>query len=224
MENQETPKEESSKLGKLGRMLRIPLMVVFAVVFVGKLGKQLAWFSEDTLKMLDPLIDPSNSLKLLFSICLVLVGTMSVSKAGEKEVARIKRFRVVLALFFAAYAYVVTRGLVPLPEVAPRIDFKGVLCVAAGTMIAIFCLLGRYRLFLLSVWIFMIWIAFPQMEKRLTFLEMMLEPIALERVTYFGMAAIFITLMTSRAMRAFSASTREYEQPAPMLFKKGFPF
>lgn len=223
MTDQEKQTQESW-IGKVGRAIRIPLMVVFAAVFIAKVGKHWEWFSEDNIKLLDPLIDPSTSLKLLFSIGLFLMGAVGVKKADEKEEGRIKRMRVALAVFFAAYAYVVAQGLVPLPDVAPRIEFKGVLAVAAGTVIAFFCLIGRYRIFLLSVWLFMIWVAFPQMEKRLTFLEMMLEPLAMERATYYGMAGIFLILMTNRALRAFSDSVSEYKLPAPMFFKKGFPF
>ncbi len=223
MTNEETIK--SSWASKTGAVVRIPLLVVFTAVFAGKAAKQLGWLSEENLKMLDPLISPSASLKMLFSLGLIFVGLMSVKTVVDDKKAKAAwRFRIVLSAFFILYAYVVTHGLIPMEEVAPRIDFKGVLCVATFSVISFFCLVGRYRLFLISSWLFMVWVGFPQMEKRMTFLEMMLEPLSLERAAYFGLAVVFLTLLSPRALQMFHVSASEYKAPAPLLFKKGFPF
>lgn len=210
-----------------------PIVSILAFSFLFRLGNEFQWFSN---KLPDPLPDlfkqilkPGGWVLFLFSVLLVVfvrrarvpvVTFRMISVDGHK----IDLFRLSLAVFFFLYAYIVAKGLIPLPDQAPRIDFRGVLCVTAGMVIAWFCLVSNYRLFLTGTWLFILWVAIPQMEKRLNFLEMMLEPTSIEKVTFYGLALVMVVLMLPRAMQTFSAHSEEYKVDQPMLFKKGLPF
>ena len=114
--------------------------------------------------------------------------------------------------------------MIPLPDEPPRINRWGLMCVTIGLVIAYHCLVSRYRLFLFSIWMFYLGSAGGQMEKRIKFLEMMLEPKTLELLAYHGLGLLFLMLLLPKALKTFNQSVQSY-QPAPApLFRKGFPF
>lgn len=131
--------------------------------------------------------------------------------------------RIVLAIYFLLYAFIVATGMIPLEEQAPRIDSLGLFCVVAGFVIAFHCLVSRYRLFLIGVWVF-IPLAIHQMEKRVRFLEMMLESYSVETILLYSLYAMLIVLISPLALRQFNLPASAYRKSKDLLLNKGIPF
>ena len=136
---------------------------------------------------------------------------------------RFNLLRCLLALYFLIYVYVVAHGLVPLPDQPPRIDFWGLLCITAGFVIAFHVMMSRYRLFWLSILVFIPFAA-RQLWKRSRFLEMMLESNDVEKTTMWTLGLIFLVLLTPRVFRMFNKPAREFKARPPLVYRKGFPF
>ena len=131
--------------------------------------------------------------------------------------------RVPLSLYFLLYTYVVARGLVPLPDEPPRINFWGIFCATCGFVIALHFLVGRYRLFLCSVLVFLP-IAAWQLSKRIRFLEMMLQPMDLEKVVWYSLGFVGLALLMPSAWAVFDKPLGDYKRSRPLFFNKGIPF
>jgi len=136
---------------------------------------------------------------------------------------RIDVFRLTIASFFFLYAYVVAQSLIPLPDEPPRINFWGVFCVTGGVVIGFHVLISRYRLFLIGTWFFLL-IAHWQIGKKVKFLEMMLEPKALEIVTQYALGVVLLALLTPRAFQTFDRAVSERDRTEALIVKKGIPF
>lgn len=128
--------------------------------------------------------------------------------------------RVLLCIYFLLYAYVVAIGMIPLPDQPPRIDFFGVFCSSLGVVIAYHMLTSSYRLFLVGVWAFLP-LAISQMNDKLRFLEMMLEPKLLQTTVAYSLYGIFLLLISPVAFRLFNKSVKEYNPPRHLLLQKG---
>jgi len=142
----------------------------------------------------------------------------------HKPLIRFDWFRLSLACFFFLYVYVVAQSLIPLPDEPPRINFWGVFCIAGGMVIGIHMLTSSLRLFQVGTWLFLL-IAHWQMGKKIKFLEMMLEPKAVEVVTQYAVGVVLLVMLTPHAFRTFhqkAASLKRNEQP--LLVKRGVPF
>ncbi len=169
---------------------------------------------------------------LLFSLSCLLGFVMLFAWPAPEQVADHKSsklwhfdlFRSSLALFFVLYAFVVAKGMIPLPDEPPRINKWGLFCVTLGLVIAFHCLVSRYRLFLFSIWMFYLWSAQGQMEKRIKFLEMMLEPRNIEVITYHGLGLVFLLLLLPKSLKTFNKSVKAYHPTPSPVFRKGFPF
>ena len=131
--------------------------------------------------------------------------------------------RCLLAFYFCCYTYVVAIGMIPLPDEPSRINFYGLFCVTAGLVIAYHFLVSRYFLFYLSVLTFLP-LAARQLATRIKFLEMMLEPNLLFRVTRYSLAVIALAMLMPPTWRLFRKKSSEYKRPSPLFFRKGVPF
>ena len=210
-----------------------PIVSILSISFLFRLANE---FDLVSTKMPDPMpglfkqmLEPGGWLLFFISVFLVVfVRRVKIPATEPRKITlaghSIDLFRLALALFFFIYTYIVAVNLVPLPDQAPRIDFKGVFCVTAGMVIAWQCLVGRYRLFLVATWLFILWVGLPQMQKRITFLEMMLEPTSITTVAHYALGLVLLLLLSPRALQTFSAAAGEYQPQRPMLFRKGLPF
>ena len=131
--------------------------------------------------------------------------------------------RSVLALYFFVYAYVVARGMIPLPDEPPRINFWGLFCVTGGMVLAYQSLTTRYRVFLFMALPFLI-LATWQLGKRIRFLEMMLESNSVERMTQISLGVVFLTLLTPKAFLTFDRGLHSGSKNSKPPTKPGFPF
>ena len=147
----------------------------------------------------------------------------AVNQGETSNHFKINTFRLFLSFFFFLYTYVVAKGLIPLPDQTPRINFFGVFCVSLGLVIAYHCLTSSYRLFLFGTWLF-IPLALKQLTSKIKFLEMMLEPYLVQRVTYYGLVLVLLVLISPPALRLFNRSAREYKPSQPLFLKNGLPF
>jgi hypothetical protein len=132
-------------------------------------------------------------------------------------------YRVSLCVFFLIYAYIVAKGLIPLPDEPPRINFWGTACTTFGVVAAYYCLVSEYRMFLVGLWLF-IPLAMSQMNTKIRFLEMMLEPHNPQIATQYGLFAVFLALISPVAMRTFHKPTSAYRSHHNLLLQKGIPF
>ena len=136
---------------------------------------------------------------------------------------RLDLFRSVLAFYFFLYAYVVARGMVPLPDEPPRIHFLSLFCLVGAAVIGYHCLVSRYRLFQMGVWLF-IPFALKQLYGKIRFLEMMLEPNNIQKVTQFSLVVMLLIFLTPQAFRLFNRGAREYKARRPMVMPEGMQF
>ena len=132
-------------------------------------------------------------------------------------------FRITCAVFFFLYVYVVAQSLIPLPDEPPRINFWGVFCIAGGMVIGVQMLTSSLRLFQIGTWLFLL-IAHWQIGKKIKFLEMMLEPKALESVTQYAVGMMLFVMLTPHAFRIFAAKASTVRERNPLLVRKGIPF
>lgn len=131
--------------------------------------------------------------------------------------------RVVLAIYFLLYAFIVAKGLIPLEEQAPRINALGLTCVVAGFVIAFHCLTSTYRLFLVAVLVF-IPIAVHQINGRIRFLEMMLEPYTVETILKYSLYGVMLLFITPKMFKSFSTPASAYKKSQKLLLGKGIPY
>ena len=136
---------------------------------------------------------------------------------------RFNSFRLSLAIYFFVYTYVVAQSLVPLPDEPPRIDFWGVFCVTGGIVLGYHALTSSFRIFQVITWLFLL-IAHWQLGKKIKFLEMMLEPKALEAMTQVSLGVILLVMLSPRAFRIFDQKVSAYRRKGPLLTQKGVPF
>ena len=210
---------------RVGFWIWPPLLSIYLLFFTASLAQEFEWLPES----LKELAETGFRGRALFAMTAAFfIGSLPSSsmhtQGADKEPGKLNRFRIFLSFFFFLYAYVVAQGMIPLPDEPPRINFRGVFCATAGLVIAYHCLVSRYRLFLVSVWLFIPMVAFAQMEKRIKFLEMMLEPMAIEKAAYYGIGLVYVVLLSPKALQTFDKSVREYRKRNPILFKKGFPY
>lgn len=144
-------------------------------------------------------------------------------KQTQANPTNLNLFRLVFALFFLIYTYVVARGLIPMPDETPRIKALGVFCIAGGFVVAFHFLTSSYRLFLVGTWFF-IPIAIHELQGRVRFLEMMLEPYQVEKITLFALHIILLALLSPLAMRSFTRTSDTFSHPKQLLLGKGIPF
>ena len=142
---------------------------------------------------------------------------------SKSPLIRLDTFRLTLAIYFFLYAYIVARSLVPLPDEPPRINFWGVFCVTGGIVIGYHCITSSYRLFQVSIWLFMP-LAYWQLGKKIKFLEMMLEPKTIQVVTQYSLGLILFVLLMPKAFRVFNKSASEYQRADLLYLKKGVRF
>jgi hypothetical protein len=203
---------------------------VYSITWFVWLAMELEYLPEE-IAGLTWLLEPGFSIKALFTLVLwFAVGSIPVQDRGhagkpmKHNLSKWDGYRAFLAFFFFLLSWVVAQGMVPLPDEPPRIQFTGVFCTVSGLVIAFHCLISRSRMALRLTWVFVIWFAFPQLEKRLKFLEMMLEPTLLVKVTYFSLGFVMITLLLPRALQTFDRLGLAMEDDEPRIFNKGFPF
>ncbi len=132
-------------------------------------------------------------------------------------------FRVSLCLFFLLYAYIVAKGLLPLPDEPPRINFWGSACLVGGLVAAFYALVSQFRFYLIYMWLFLP-IAMSQMNTKIRFLEMMLEPHNVHIAAQYGLFAVFLALISPVAFRTFHKPVSAYRPPRNLLLQKGIPF
>lgn len=146
-----------------------------------------------------------------------------MSKQHPKGHTMFTLFRVSLSFFFLLYAYIVAKGLLPLPDEPPRINFWGTTCLVGGVTAAFYCLVSEFRFFLVGLWLF-IPIAMSQMNTKIRFLEMMLEPHNVHIAAQYGLFAVFLALISPVALRTFHKPVSAYGAPRNLLLQKGIPF
>lgn len=116
-------------------------------------------------------------------------------------------------IYFCIYTYVVVQSLVPLPDQPPRIEFLGVTCVAGGLVLAIASLIGRHRGF---YWLGLCFfpLAALQMIEKIKFLEMMLEPFTIERITRYSLGLILLLWLSPPVNRLFDQKPKNRQRRA----------
>lgn len=207
-----------------------PALALYTLVWLLLLAMELSIIPKE-FNGWDWLFEPGFFLKGLYTLVLWFsAGSLPVhdrERAGrpmKHNLIKWDGYRATLALFFFLLAWVLATAMIPLPDEPPRIQFKGVLCSSLGLVIAFHCLTSRSRLFLRLTWVYIIWLAFPQLQKRLKFLEMMLEPTVLIKVTSFSLGLVLITLLLPRALQTFDRIGSGSNPKETAFLKKGFPF
>ncbi len=143
--------------------------------------------------------------------------------SDQNPIFRFDLFRIFLGLYFLIYAYVVGIGMIPLPDEPPRIHFLSLFCLVGGVVIAYHSLTSRFRLFQMGVWLF-IPIAIKQLHGKIRFLEMMLEPNAIQQTTQYSLVLVHLILLTPQAFRTFNRSAKEYQHSKPLVVGEGVRF
>ena len=147
--------------------------------------------------------------------------------ALSKGALEINFLRGSLATWFLLFAFFVALGMRPLPDEPPRINFFGLFCTVGALVIAVQFMLSRYRLFLIGILPFL-FLCFRYLNKRIRFLEMMLEPNLVERTLQWCLPGIglilILMLIFSRPKSMFPRKAGDYKAPEPLFFKNGIPF
>jgi len=123
--------------------------------------------------------------------------------------------------YFCIYTYVVIHSLIPLPDQPPRIEFLGVTCVTTGLVLAIGSLIGRHAGF---YWLGLCFfpIAALQLIDKIKFLEMMLEPFTIERITRYSLGLMLLLWLSPPVHRLFRERT--VRKPHRPLLPQGIEF
>lgn len=146
------------------------------------------------------------------------------NSATHKPLFKFDWLRCTLCLFFLVYAYIIAQGLMPLPDEPPRIKFKELFCVVCGLVIAYYALVSRYRIFIPLVLLFLIWPARIQLNERIEFLQMMLEPHRPENILRWALIGVGLLIILPKSWRLFKASLKEAKIVRPRIFQQGFRF
>lgn len=219
----------SSFMSKAGQWIWGPTVSLVFFILIMSIAGEFQYIKENHIEILEAFswfLEPTTFGKLLFSIAVILIARNDIMPGPIEEsdsFFRFDLFRTLLAAFFFLYAWVVAQSMIPLQDQAPRIEFNGILGASLGLVIAWHCLTTRFRIFLVGSCLFSIWVAFPQLEKKLRFLEMMLEPLLLEKVTYYGLGVVMLVMLTPKALSVFNRSTQDYTAKKPLFFGN-FPF
>ena len=131
--------------------------------------------------------------------------------------------RILLSFYFLIYTYIVAQGMIPLPDQPARINFFAVFCVTMGLVIAFHCLASSYRLFLIGIWAFMPF-AIQQLNGKIRFLEMMLEPRQVQVILSYSLYGVLVMLLTPKVLLTFNKPVREYNPPRNLLLQKGMRY
>lgn len=148
---------------------------------------------------------------------------METPKEHHHSIFKVPALRLLLSAYFCIYCYVVANSLIPLPDQPPRIEFLGVAAITGGIILAIACLIAQHRGFW---WLGLCFfpIAALQLIDKMKFLEMMLEPFTIERVTRYSLGLLLVLWFTPPIRRLFPITSNQSGQSKAKLLPSGLPF
>lgn len=131
----------------------------------------------------------------------------------------VNRPRIAFAIYFLLLGWTIARGLPPLPEEPPRINFWGLALVTGCVISAIQMLTSRQRAVPLLI-LFGLPIAAWHLQKQVKLMQMIIQPHGIEDTALYTLPLIFLALLAPAMMREFDDTNPK----APPLRRSGLPF